>query len=174
MRSILYRTSVRCQAECDPTPNTLPAVGDRFEGYGVPRAFACVIRPNVEGHSELLVFDHPEAGTQIPKGRVDPGESHREAAIRELAEESGLNLEPTSFIAAFEYEFLHPYTGETVQEDGYVWLFDAPPDVDEAWTHEPEEEALPFSYRWIPIDDRTAGDVHPHFAKVIELLTNSV
>lgn len=35
MRSILYRTSVRCQAELDPTPNTLPAVGDRFAGDSI-------------------------------------------------------------------------------------------------------------------------------------------
>ena len=148
-------------------------MGDRFEGYGVPRAFAGVIKRGVEGGSELLVFDHPEAGTQIPKGRVDPGESHREAAIRELAEESGLNLEPTRFIAAFRYEFLHPYTGETVQEDGYVWLFEASTEMPESWTHEPEEEALPFSFRWISLDERTADHVHPHFAKVIELLTES-
>lgn len=39
---------------------------------------------------EVLVFAHPEAGIQIVKGTVEPGESVEEAASRELAEESGI------------------------------------------------------------------------------------
>lgn len=72
-------------------------MSDRFVGFGEPRAFACVIREGAGG-CELLVFDHTDAGTQLPKGRIDPGESAEAAATRELAEESGLELEPSEFI----------------------------------------------------------------------------
>lgn len=54
---------------------------------------ACyVVRETARGH-ELLVFDHvdvPEAGTQVPAGGIEPGESVEEAAVREVAEECGL------------------------------------------------------------------------------------
>jgi ADP-ribose pyrophosphatase YjhB (NUDIX family) len=42
---------------------------------------------------EVLVFDHrdfPEAGTQVPAGGVDAGENLETAALREVAEETGV------------------------------------------------------------------------------------
>ncbi|MFO1303039.1 MAG: NUDIX domain-containing protein [Burkholderiales bacterium] len=39
---------------------------------------------------DILVFDHPRAGTQLVKGTIEPGESSSEAAVRELWEESGI------------------------------------------------------------------------------------
>lgn len=39
----------------------------------------------------LLVFDHPAAGTQVPAGTVEIGEDPREAALRELIEETGVD-----------------------------------------------------------------------------------
>lgn len=56
------------------------------------RVAAYVIRQSAAG-PELLVLDHvgiPEAGTQVPAGGVRPGETLAEAAIREVAEETGL------------------------------------------------------------------------------------
>jgi len=54
-----------------------------------PKAVPVVLRRR--GPSmEVLVFTHPEAGTQIVKGTVEPGESVSQAACRELAEESGI------------------------------------------------------------------------------------
>jgi len=120
------------------TANSLPSVSDRFVGFGQPRAFACVIR---EGDPrQLLVFDHPMEGIQIPKGRIDPGESPRDASVRELAEESGLELEPTRFIGHLRQRFDHPASGETIEENWYVWLFDAPRETPESWIHIPDEE----------------------------------
>lgn len=147
--------------------NSLPSVSDRFAGFGQPRAFACVIR---EGDPpQLLVFDHPMEGTQIPKGRIDPGESPRGAAVRELTEESGLELEPTRFIGHLRQRFEHPAGGETVEEDWYVWLFDAPAEMPESWIHIPEEEALRFPYRWLPLDACASTVVHTYFRDVLEM-----
>lgn len=53
----------------------------------VPKACAYITR---EG-DELLVFEGPgHDGLQIPKGTVEPDEHPREAAHREIAEESGI------------------------------------------------------------------------------------
>jgi 8-oxo-dGTP pyrophosphatase MutT (NUDIX family) len=56
------------------------------------RVVAYVTRER-DGVKELLVFDHcddPSAGTQVPAGRVDPGETLEECLTRELDEEAGL------------------------------------------------------------------------------------
>ncbi|MGV0111691.1 NUDIX hydrolase [Arthrobacter sp. CP30] len=58
------------------------------------RAAAYVLRGEGAGR-EVLVFDHvdhPEAGTQVPGGGVDPGETLDEAARREVLEETGLTV----------------------------------------------------------------------------------
>ena len=49
-----------------------------------------ITRPADEG-TELLLFNHPHAGVQIPAGTVNPGEEIETAARREAAEESGLD-----------------------------------------------------------------------------------
>jgi 8-oxo-dGTP pyrophosphatase MutT (NUDIX family) len=48
------------------------------------------------GGPDILLFEHPSAGIQIPAGTVEEGEDPRTAALREAREESGLeglNLE---------------------------------------------------------------------------------
>ncbi|MGU3629146.1 NUDIX hydrolase [Comamonas sp. C24C] len=39
---------------------------------------------------EILAFEHPLAGTQLVKGTIELDENSRDAALRELHEESGL------------------------------------------------------------------------------------
>jgi len=51
---------------------------------------AFVLRPTPAGR-ELLVFQHPFAGWQVPAGTVNPGEKPTHSAIREVAEETGLS-----------------------------------------------------------------------------------
>jgi ribosomal protein S18 acetylase RimI-like enzyme/8-oxo-dGTP pyrophosphatase MutT (NUDIX family) len=45
-------------------------------------------------HLELLLFEHPFAGNQIPAGTVEEGEAPEEAVLREVAEETGLTTLP--------------------------------------------------------------------------------
>jgi hypothetical protein len=50
------------------------------------RVLAYVTRQR-DGAKELLVFDHqddPDAGTQVPAGRLDPGETLAQCLVREL------------------------------------------------------------------------------------------
>lgn len=41
--------------------------------------------------TELLLFQHPNAGIQLPAGTVEPGEHHLDAILREAGEETGLH-----------------------------------------------------------------------------------
>ena len=57
------------------------------------RVLAYVTRER-DGRKELLVFDHrdhPSAGTQVPAGRLEPGEDIEAGLLRELEEEAGLS-----------------------------------------------------------------------------------
>ena len=58
----------------------------------IAKAYAYVTRRAVE-ERELLVFKHRDhdVGVQIPKGTIEPGEHPRDAVVRELAEETGID-----------------------------------------------------------------------------------
>jgi 8-oxo-dGTP pyrophosphatase MutT (NUDIX family) len=51
----------------------------------------CFITRLNQNETELLLFNHPDVGVQIPAGTVNPGEDPDTAARREAAEESGLD-----------------------------------------------------------------------------------
>ena len=60
------------------------------------RVAAYVIRPRPQ--PELLIFEHlgvPEAGQQVPAGRVQSGEDPTQAVLREVIEETGLKESPS-------------------------------------------------------------------------------
>ena len=57
---------------------------------GIEKVTAFVTR-TLKGRRELLLFQHPYAGIQIPAGTVEPGEAPEAAAIRETQEETGLH-----------------------------------------------------------------------------------
>ena len=63
---------------------------------------------------ELLLFEHPYAGIQLPAGTVENGEAHDVAAAREAREETGLtDLPPGRYLAA---------QNETLPGDSYMML----------------------------------------------------
>jgi 8-oxo-dGTP diphosphatase len=49
------------------------------------------------GHDCLMVFNRYHQAWELPGGMLDPGESAREAAVRELAEESGQRADSLDF-----------------------------------------------------------------------------
>lgn len=118
------------------------------------------------GETQLLVFehvDHPNAGVQVLKGTVEPGEAIENAARREVREESGLTkvdgleqigqITQTAFGAPEEWNFF------ALRADGN--LTDR-----EAWTHrvlgKGEDEGLLFRYYWVPLTPelKLAGRQH--------------
>ncbi|TDQ40709.1 NUDIX domain-containing protein [Aureibacillus halotolerans] len=57
------------------------------------------------GVTELLLFEHPHAGIQLPAGTVEVAESHRAAAVREAMEETGIQqYKGTKYIGKMESE----------------------------------------------------------------------
>lgn len=68
--------------------------------YKTPvRAFAALMFPWSEGSA--LVCQIEGRGWCIPSGRVEPGETSLEAALRESAEESGASLRGVQYIGCY-------------------------------------------------------------------------
>ncbi|MCE9634819.1 MAG: NUDIX domain-containing protein [Planctomycetes bacterium] len=142
----------------------------------VHKAVACVVR-DFAGRRELLVFDHPLAGTQIPKGTMEAGEGVVEAALRELHEESGIaSATPVSVIGTWIRRI-----GAGPHEDGpdemhhwHLVLIRPDSELPDAWSHvahgSPEEDGLVFRYRWVAVDRELPRALHPLFADVAQML----
>jgi 8-oxo-dGTP diphosphatase len=109
------------------------------------------------GH--LLVFQHPdapEAGLQVPAGTVEPREKPREAAIRELLEETGIDAVIVRDLGTTLYD-MHAYGRNELHERSF---FLAEPagnrSLHQRWrhleTHDGIGEPDVFELSWVPLD----------------------
>jgi 8-oxo-dGTP pyrophosphatase MutT (NUDIX family) len=118
------------------------------------RVLAYVTRER-NGRTELLVFDHrdhPEAGTQVPAGRLDAGESLEQGLLRELHEEAG--IEDARIVRELpvrgEWVARSPYDDHAFEVRG--------PDVSlaDTWEHvvhgDGDDAGLVFCYRWVAVE----------------------
>jgi 8-oxo-dGTP pyrophosphatase MutT (NUDIX family) len=107
-----------------------------------------------DGRRELLVFDHrdhPDAGTQVPAGRLEAGEDLEAGLARELHEEAGLDdARIVRRLGEFDGEAL----GHGVGYRNHVYELESPAASD-GWEHvvlgNGDDAGLVFVYRWEPI-----------------------
>jgi 8-oxo-dGTP pyrophosphatase MutT (NUDIX family) len=71
----------------------------------VRKAIVFITRDTLDGR-EVLVFQHPHAGIQLPAGTVEDGETYEEGALREAYEETGVkNLSIVQHLGVIELSF---------------------------------------------------------------------
>ena len=81
----------------------------------------------------------------LPKGTPDPGETVEETALREVAEETGLEVRIVEPLPSIEYEFVQD--GTRIHKTVHYFLM-APTGGDLA-RHDAEFERV----RWVPFDE---------------------
>ena len=131
------------------------------------RVLAYVTRERY-GRTELLVFEHrgePEAGTQVPAGRIDAGETLEEGLLRELHEEAGLDR----VRIVRELPVLGAWAEASRYENhAFEVRAEAAPDSWEHVVHGNGDDAgLVFVYRWVGVDSElTLWDGDPTYTQL--------
>lgn len=100
----------------------------------------------ISGDRKYLLLRHANGGHwSFPKGHLEGEESFREAAIRELEEETG--LKPKEFVPGFREEINYSYSRDGKKRDKTViyYLALVDPANDEV-TLSPEH----IDYKWLP------------------------
>lgn len=111
-----------------------------------------------DGSSVLLMVDTDPGipGSRwwvTPGGGMDPGETAREAAVRELAEETGLRITADELIGPVAVrEVVHGYSDQVLhQNESFFVLFTQRYEVDTAGHTEGEQLTIKGS-DWLPLD----------------------
>lgn len=116
----------------------------------------------------ILLFRHPLAGTQLVKGTIENGETPGEAALRELAEESGISD------AVIERDLGCWKAGHLDQ----VWSFHlcrAGRELPERWAYQTQDDnGHLFEFFWAPLECLPYGDCHPVFQRALDHLCEAL
>lgn len=122
----------------------------------------CPVVLRVENQEiQILAFVHPQAGRQLVKGTIEPGEEPAAAAVRELWEESGLRvtIAPRP-LGVWEAEFA-----------GQIWAFwlcqlnQPAPDQWQHWCN--DDEGHTFNFFWHPLFQEPDERWHPLFQNAL-------
>jgi len=113
---------------------------------------------------QILAFEHPRAGVQLVKGYIEPGETVRAAALRELAEESGIaDSGVVEDLGTFDSE-----------HHGHVWslqLCTFPQPLPESWTHHcAEDGGYDFRFFWYDVSQSPGEHWRPHYRRALHAI----
>ncbi|MFZ5815031.1 MAG: NUDIX hydrolase [Bacillota bacterium] len=109
-----------------------------------------------DGQLQVMVFDHdrslyPDAGTQVPGGSVEPGESLEEAVVREVFEESGVTATVVRELGSDEL----PVPESQQLQERHFFLLQTDLPLPDQWVHivsdGVEDKGMRFHYFWMEV-----------------------
>jgi 8-oxo-dGTP diphosphatase len=89
----------------------------------VVSAGGVAFREGENGREAALIMTAAEGRWQLPKGLVDPGETPKEAALREVREEAGIDCEIIAPVETIQYWFISNRDGKRERIHKFVHFF---------------------------------------------------
>lgn len=83
-----------------------------------------VVYRRVNGAVQIQLIEDRYGKISLPKGKMEPGETAEETALREIAEETGIAGKITDVLETVQYTYTHPEKGE-VDKAVYYFLVEA-------------------------------------------------
>jgi 8-oxo-dGTP pyrophosphatase MutT (NUDIX family) len=126
-----------------------------------------VLMREKRGVREILAFRHPKAGLQIVKGTLEAVETLEAAALRELAEESGITGArvvralgaSVDIVEGQQWAFLLCEAGEQPAR----WLYSTA-----------DDGGLILSFFWQPLGEPLVGDWHVSFVRALDFVRERI
>ncbi len=112
--------------------------------------------------------EHPEKAHKpdLPGGLVDPGESERDAVVRELYEEAGIQIDPNLATMGYAETAFYADEHKSVSKLLYVARLDYTPEVVISWEHE--------GYEWQSAQSFLEKyELRPFYKKAVAHLLNN-
>ncbi|MDF9620046.1 NUDIX domain-containing protein [Pseudomonas entomophila] len=129
---------------------------------------ACAVVLSSTPQPRILLFRHPLAGVQLVKGTIEQGETPNEAALRELAEESGID-------AAMIKDDLGCWASGHLDQIWSFQLCQAQAGLPEQWSHQTlDDHGHVFEFFWAPLGQLPYADCHPVFQRALAYLCEAL
>ncbi len=97
----------------------------------------------------------------LPKGGVEPGESYADTAVREVAEETGIDGVVEREIGAIDYSFYSRQDGGRIHKTVHYFLVRAVGGDTARHDHEVSEA------RWMTLDDALGAMTYPNEREIV-------
>ncbi len=97
----------------------------------------------------------------LPKGGVEPGETPQQAALREIAEETGMSGVVEEELGSIDYWFSARERGGRIHKTVHYFLVRATGGTTDSHDHEVSEA------RWVPVDDALRLMTYPNEREMV-------
>ena len=121
-----------------------------------------VVRDGGSGPEVVLCGRKAPPLWALPKGTPEPGETQEQVALREVNEETGLQVQVEGFIESIEYWFVRPPDGVRVHKTVHFYLMSAT--GGDLSLHDREFDDV----RWFPADQAVSAMTYEGEVRVVE------